>query len=164
MVFNVSYEMHDYCHGHTGAMVTLGQGTITSFSHKQKLNAKSSIEAELIRVDEAQPQILWTWFFLEEQGYNIMANTLYQDNKSSMVMKAKEHMWDDILIKPVQYAKFSQIQWELMNCPIDYNDQSSLYNVSPHLAKLMESSKPTFPLQGCIGINDRQTKCKPRVS
>ena len=44
-----SYNIHDDCHGHTGAMMTFGHGTVTSFSCNQKLNAKSSTEAELIR-------------------------------------------------------------------------------------------------------------------
>ena len=47
-------------------MMTLGGGAITRFSQKQKINPKSSMEAELINVDEELPQI-WTRYFLEEQ-------------------------------------------------------------------------------------------------
>ena len=60
---DASYAIHDDCKGHTWAMMTLGKGTLISFSRKQKLNAKSSTEAELIRIDDALPQILWTKFF-----------------------------------------------------------------------------------------------------
>ena len=45
-----------------------GQGAITNFPHKQKLNTKKSMEAELIGVDDALPQILWMQYFLEQQG------------------------------------------------------------------------------------------------
>ena len=38
----------------------MGCGAITSFSRKQKINASSSTEAELIGLDDASPQILWT--------------------------------------------------------------------------------------------------------
>ena len=38
-------------------MMTLGGGTVSSFSRKQKLNGKSSTEAELIGMDDALPQI-----------------------------------------------------------------------------------------------------------
>ena len=38
----------------------MGADAVTSFSKKQKLNAKSPIEAELIGVDDELPQILWT--------------------------------------------------------------------------------------------------------
>ena len=57
---DASYAIHDDCRGHMGAMATLGHGAITSFSHKQRIHAKSSTKNELIRVDEASPQTLWT--------------------------------------------------------------------------------------------------------
>ena len=60
---DASYVIHDDCKGHSGALVTLGQCTITSFSCKQKLNAKSSTETELIGVDDVMPQILWMRYF-----------------------------------------------------------------------------------------------------
>ena len=44
--------------GHTGAMMTFRGGAVTSFSRKQKLNAKISTEAGWIGVDEALPQII----------------------------------------------------------------------------------------------------------
>jgi hypothetical protein len=37
-------------------------------SKKQKLNTKSSTEAELVGVDNALVLILWTKLFLEDQG------------------------------------------------------------------------------------------------
>ena len=47
--------IHDDCKGQTGAIMTLVQGAITSFSHRQKINVESSTEAELIGVDDAMP-------------------------------------------------------------------------------------------------------------
>ena len=55
---DASYAIQDDCHGHTGATMTLEQGMVTSFFCKQRVNEKSSTEAELIGVDEALPQIL----------------------------------------------------------------------------------------------------------
>ena len=86
---DASYAIHDDCHDCTSAMMVFGGGTVTSFSHKQKLKYKSCTEAELIEVDEASPQILWTWYFLEEQGYTITANVLYEDSKSTIIMETK---------------------------------------------------------------------------
>ena len=40
-----------------------------------------------IGVDDALPQILWTRYFMENQGYNIEDNILYQDNKSAMTLE-----------------------------------------------------------------------------
>ena len=81
------YALHDDCHGHTRAIMTFGSGSITSFSQKQKMNAKSSTKAELIGIDDAISQILWTHYFLEHQGYHIISNTVIQDNKSTIIME-----------------------------------------------------------------------------
>ena len=55
---DASYANHDNCQGQTGEMMTFREGTVTSFSQKQKIIAKYSTKAELIGVDEALPQIL----------------------------------------------------------------------------------------------------------
>ena len=68
-------------------MMTLGHGALISFSCKQKLNAKSSTETELIDVNDALPQLTRTRYFIEEQGYNIIRNTLSQDYKSAIIME-----------------------------------------------------------------------------
>ena len=64
-----------------------GRESIISISKKQKLNTKSSTEAELIGADNAMPQMLWTRYFLEEQGYEINNNILYQDNMSTILLE-----------------------------------------------------------------------------
>ena len=48
--------MHENSRGHT--MFMLGGSAVTSFSKKQMLNADSSVEGELIGVDNELPQIL----------------------------------------------------------------------------------------------------------
>ena len=63
------------------------RGSIISISKKQKMNTKSSTEAELIRADDTMPQMLWTRYFLEAQGYGIDENILYQDNMSAMLLE-----------------------------------------------------------------------------
>ena len=47
----------------TGATMSLGKGSIFSFSKKQKLNTKSSTEAELVGVDDLIPKNMLTKFF-----------------------------------------------------------------------------------------------------
>ena len=56
-------------------------------SRKQKLNTRSSTEAELVGVDDAMNLILWTKLFLEAQGYNVASNVLFQDNKSAILLE-----------------------------------------------------------------------------
>lgn len=52
------YAIHNDCRGHIGAIMTFGGGVVTRFSQKEKNNMKSSIEAELIGVDDTLPPIL----------------------------------------------------------------------------------------------------------
>ena len=56
-------------------------------SRKQKLNTLSSTKAELVGVDNAINMILWTWSFLKAQWYDVSDNTLYQDNKSTILLE-----------------------------------------------------------------------------
>jgi hypothetical protein len=84
---DASFATHDDCKGHTGAMMTLGEGAVISFSRKQRINARSSTEGELIGVYDALPSILHARYFLEALGYNIKQNVIYQDNKSSITLE-----------------------------------------------------------------------------
>ena len=67
--------------------MTLGSKAMQVISKKQKLNSRSSTEAELIGADDAATMILWTKLFTEEQGYPIEKNILYQDNKSAILLE-----------------------------------------------------------------------------
>jgi hypothetical protein len=67
--------------------MSLGKGSVYSSSTRQKLNTKSSTEAELVGVSNAMSQILWTWYFMEAQGYGIDENIVGQDNMSTMLLE-----------------------------------------------------------------------------
>ena len=64
----------------------LGKGAVYSGSCKQKLNTKSSTEAELVGIDDAMGQVLWTRHFLAAQGEYVPTTTIYQDNKSTILL------------------------------------------------------------------------------
>ncbi len=55
---DAAYAMHNDCWGHTGAGMSFGQGMALSYSWKQKINTKSSIEAKLVGVDNLLGYIL----------------------------------------------------------------------------------------------------------
>lgn len=65
----------------------VGKGSVYSTSTRQKLTTKSSTEAELVAVADVMPQILWTRYFLEAQGYQVAASTVYQDNQSAILLE-----------------------------------------------------------------------------
>ena len=64
----------------------MGQGMVSSASRKQKMNTRSSTEAEIVGRDDFVGPILWTRHFLEAQGMKINENILYQDNESAIKM------------------------------------------------------------------------------
>jgi hypothetical protein len=78
---DTSYAVHPDMRSPTGDAMSLGRGVIYGTSKRQKLNTKSSTEAELVGADDVMPQVLWPLYFLEDQGYKIDDNVLYQDNK-----------------------------------------------------------------------------------
>ena len=81
---DAAFAVHKDMRGHTGAHMTIGQGTGVIISTKQKLNTKSSTECELVGVDEPLPMMLWTRLFAIAQLMNVDDNILYQDNISSI--------------------------------------------------------------------------------
>jgi hypothetical protein len=83
---DASYGVHPDMKSHTGATMSLGKGAIYSRSTRQKLNTKSSTEAELVGVDDVMSQVLWTKYFLEAQGYKIAESKIFQDNQSTMLL------------------------------------------------------------------------------
>ena len=65
----------------------MGRGFPIVSSTKQKLNTRSSTESELVGVDDMMSSILWTRYFLKEQGYNVFDNIIFQDNRSSILLE-----------------------------------------------------------------------------
>ena len=81
------YAMNSDMKSQTGAIMSLGGGCFYSKSTKQKVNIKSSTEAELVGASDMSGQILWTLRFLQSQGYDVRRNILYQDNKSAILLE-----------------------------------------------------------------------------
>ena len=81
---DAAFAVHPDFKSHTGAVMSMGKGAIISISRKQKMNTRSSTEAELVAADDITGMILWTKLFLEAQGYPIERNILMQDNQSTI--------------------------------------------------------------------------------
>ena len=87
---DASFAVHKDMRSHTGGMMTLGQGAVISSSTKQKINTKSSTEAELVGVDDVLNLQVWTRYFINAQfehaGNDLLMkkDRLYQDNTSTM--------------------------------------------------------------------------------
>eukprot|EP00978_Attheya_sp_CCMP212_P032491 scaffold127229_cov35-Attheya_sp.AAC.1 len=70
-----------------GATLSLGKGTVTSISCKQKINTRSSTESELVSIDDVILKALWTQLMIEAQGFKVK-NIAHRDNTSSMKLEA----------------------------------------------------------------------------
>jgi hypothetical protein len=81
---DASYAVHKDMKSHTGGVVSFGIGAVMSKSSKQKLNTKSSTEAELVGASDYLPYPIWAKKFLAAQGYALKENIFYQDNQSTI--------------------------------------------------------------------------------
>jgi hypothetical protein len=75
---DASYVVYSDMKSHTGVM---------SKSSKQKVNTKSSTEAEVVGASNYAPNTFWVARFLKHQGYALLNNNFHQDNQSDMKMK-----------------------------------------------------------------------------
>jgi hypothetical protein len=83
-----SHNVHWDCKGRTRAMFTLGEGAASSYSRKLKINTRSSTETELMGADLYMPEMLWSSYFIQSQGYDMKTIKLYQDNRiTELLMK-----------------------------------------------------------------------------
>ena len=62
--------------------MAMGKGAVMDLSKKQKINTRSSTEAELVGVGDTMPKMVWTDLFIRAQGLTPQATILHQDNQS----------------------------------------------------------------------------------
>ena len=86
---DASYANHVDCKSHTGSVMSLGNGGVFSHSTKQKINTRSSTEAELVGVDDMMGHVLWTKAFITGQGYTSPETVIYQDNRSAILLETR---------------------------------------------------------------------------
>jgi hypothetical protein len=72
---------------HTGAICTMGRGSLISLLTKQIVNSRSSTGAELIAVDDVLSKIVWLKNFLEHQTGKKFTTIIYQDNMSTIKLE-----------------------------------------------------------------------------
>jgi hypothetical protein len=96
-----AHAVHRDMRGHTGLMMTFGQGAVYARSLKQKLNTRSSTETELVAFDDGMPQNLWALYFTKHQGRFLKDNISYQDNTSTIRMEKNGKMSTGVGIKSV---------------------------------------------------------------
>jgi hypothetical protein len=81
---DASFAVHDDMRSHTGGLMSFGVGAFGCKSTKQRLNTKSSTEAETVGASDYLPNTIWVRMFLAAQGYSLSENLFFQDNVSAM--------------------------------------------------------------------------------
>ncbi len=122
---DAAYAVNHDCRGHTGAGMSFGQGMAMSYSWKHKINTNSSTEAEIVGGDDSLGYILWARYFMIEQGYNMDASLLYQDNMSAILLETNWKASSSKRTKHIKVKYFfikdkvDQGEITIKNCPTE---------------------------------------------
>jgi hypothetical protein len=106
-------------------MFTLGKGATNSYLRKVKLNTRSLTEMELLTADMYMPEMLWSLYFIHNQGYKPECMGLYQDNIRTQLLIKNEKFSSGKKTKHVK-AKFFFIkdrvdngEIKVIDCPVE---------------------------------------------
>jgi hypothetical protein len=120
-----SHQIHEDFWGQIGSLMTLGKGATISSSNKMKCNTQSSTETELISLHNKLPDIVWTRYFVEFQGYDIDECVVFQDNMSALSLEKNGWISSSKRTKHIK-AKYFLIkdyyesgEIDLQYCPTD---------------------------------------------
>ena len=103
---DASFATHHDMKSHTGGLMTLGKGAVYATSRRQKINTRSSTEAELVGMNDVLSQILWTRYFMEAQGYQCKITPIYQDNMSTILLAKNGRMSSSKLTRHINVRYF----------------------------------------------------------
>ena len=81
---DAAFGVHPDMKSHTSGVFSMGFGAMLSSSTKQKANPRSSMEAELIAIDDKTSKVAWSKRFTEVQGFKVNLNIVFQDNMSAI--------------------------------------------------------------------------------
>ena len=117
------HNVHWDCKGHGGAIITMGKGATSSYSRKLKLNTRSSTETELVVAAMYMPEMLWTLYFIQSQGYGAECVGLYQDNIGTQLLMKNGRFSSGKKTKHIKVKfffikdKVDQGELQVIDCP-----------------------------------------------
>jgi hypothetical protein len=147
---DASFAIHKDMRSHTGAVLSLGQGALMSMSIKQKINTKSSTEAELVGVDDAMNFVEWIQLFVQQQIKEINDDSvlkkigcetiIQQDNTSTIQLENNGQA------SSTKRTRHINIRYFYVTSKIKDGSIRVIY----HPTKQMVSDYLTKPLQGSL--------------
>ena len=84
---DVVFSVHKVKRSHTGGFMTMGTEGAYVHYRKQNMNTNSSTETEIVGVYDFLILLIWTQYLLNNQGYKIQNNIIFQDNHSSIKLE-----------------------------------------------------------------------------
>eukprot|EP00957_Ditylum_brightwellii_P029723 2247345-Ditylum_brightwellii.AAC.1 len=82
--------VHTNMRSHTGVIMSLGKESVYSALVEKQINTRSSTETESVAVNDLTHMVLWTYYFLKDQGYDAGKSIIYQDNKSAILLEKND--------------------------------------------------------------------------
>ena len=129
-----------------------GKGGVENVSTKQKINTASSTIAELVGVHDVLSLGLWTKLFLEEQGYKIESNKVFQDNKSTILLEENGKRSSGKRTRAINVRYFSITnQVETNNLKIEYCPTDM--TISDYMTKGLQGMKFSKFRKTIMGMN-----------
>ena len=83
---DASHYVHWDRKGHGGTALMMVNGAMSSYLNRIKVNTHSSSETEAVAIDRYMSEVLWTMYFLREQGYPIRLLKIAQDNETAQLL------------------------------------------------------------------------------
>jgi hypothetical protein len=147
---DASFAIHKDMRSHTGAVLTLGQGALMSMSLKQKINTKSSTEAELVGVDDAMNFVEWIQLFVEQQIKSINDDSVLRKIGSDVVIQQDNTSTIQLVnngqASSTKRTRHINIRYFYVTSKIKEGSIRVIY----HPTKQMVSDYLTKPLQGSL--------------
>jgi hypothetical protein len=145
-----SFAVHKDMRSHTGDVLTLGQGALMSMSLKQKINTKSSTEAELLGVDDAMNFVEWIQLFVGEQIKLINEDSVLKKIGCDVAIEqdytSTIQLENNGLASSTRRTRHINIKYFC----VTYKIKSGSIRVIYHPTKQMVSNYLTKPLQGSL--------------
>ena len=122
---DASHCVHWDSKGHGGAALMMGRGAMSSYSNRLRVNTRSSTESELVTVDRYMPEVLWTMYFLYEQGYPVAVSKVAQDNEAAQLLETRGKFSSTKRTKHIKNKFFfvkdlvDQGEVAIVDCPTD---------------------------------------------
>jgi hypothetical protein len=86
---DAAFATHHDMRSHTGILCTLAGAPYYMSSTRQRINAKSAAEAEMIAISDSGTMIQWGQQFLEHQGYVLPPAKIWEDNQATVMNLAR---------------------------------------------------------------------------